>query len=134
MIDVEYWICFACSFHPFFEFIKCKLNKWLYDLLFFSRTEIMHIQWNLSVADTISTSEECPLHRMVCYKEVILAYFASQLCSRVLGDSAIDSKVCQETGVGRSPKTIYSREYHVYHEVKKSINKINKEYFCCDSY
>ena len=55
---------------------------------------IVYIQWNLSVGDTIRISEECPLHRMVCYIEVILAYFDSELCSRVLGDSAIDSKVC----------------------------------------
>lgn len=36
----------------------------------------------------------------------IMAYFASEICSSLLGDSVIDPKVRQEAIVGRSPKNI----------------------------
>ena len=35
-----------------------------------------------------------------------MAYFASEICSSLLGDSVIDPKVRQEAIVGRSPKNI----------------------------
>ena len=57
----------------------------------------------------VSIIERWPIHRGFSQTGF---FFASETCSRVLGYSAIDPKMCQEAGVGRR-KTIY-RKYMDY--------------------
>ena len=85
--------------------------------IFFHLKEHLQVQWNLSAAGTIGTSEECPLYRGVRYIDFppILVYFAWEVCSMLLGDSAIDSRVCQEAVVEKSLRE-YIREPDVVGE------------------
>ena len=70
----------------------------------------------------------------------ILVYFAFGICSILLGDSAINPKVCQEAVVGKSLRQ-YIKESHVVGQclqyVKKSTNGVDKNtvaVVCTNSY
>ena len=60
----------------------------------------------------------------VSYMEVlpILVYFAWRFCFMLLGDSAIDSIVCQEAGLGKAERQ-YIRESHAVGEWLQYVKK-----------
>ena len=64
----------------------------------------------------VSVVERCPLHKVF----LKFTKFASKIWFRVLGDNAIDPKVCQESGVGEALRQ-HITEYHFYMIIWKPL-------------